>query len=396
MESPARHHVDDRSYIDRRVEAVDETQLEGPTRSALRDPAARITSWRREQIAYDFLNPSSGGIYRFAGTAEGRAGEEAWSLVLKVTRAAESLEHEPPLPPDMVETMIDAVRWDRELHAYESGFLARLDGGFVAPAYHGGFRNDDETCWLWLEDAGPGDGSWPLERWALVGRELGAFNGAYLTAGDVPSDGWLGRQWLRTWVTRITPYNWAPALGPDPIWQHPLVRDVYPAKLRECLWAVWADRERLLGAVEALPRTCCHLDAHRRNLFIRSTGRGEQIVAVDWGLLGLAPPGEEIASTLVGTIASGEAPVEDAPAFAALVYDGYLDGLRSAGWSGDERDIRLAFTAAAGLRALSILGLRVADDPERSADEAAAALARSAALARFLVGLGDEARALCA
>jgi mannose-6-phosphate isomerase-like protein (cupin superfamily) len=64
VEPATRYRVEDRSYIDRRVEAIDEVLLEVPVRSVLRDPAARVTGWRRERIAYDFLNPSSGGLLR--------------------------------------------------------------------------------------------------------------------------------------------------------------------------------------------------------------------------------------------------------------------------------------------------------------------------------------------
>jgi hypothetical protein len=78
-------------------------------------------------------------------------------------------------------------------------------------------------------------------------------------------------------------------------------------------------------------------------------------------------------------------PVEDAAALAAALYDRYVAGLRDVGWDGDERDVRLAFTASAGLRAFSVLGLHEATDPGR--------LARWAALAGFLLDLGDEARA---
>lgn len=130
-----------------------------------------------------------------------------------------------------------------------------------------------------------------------------------------------------------------------------------------------------------LPRTCAHLDGHRRNLFARDG----KVVAIDWGLLGLAAPGEEIASTLVGTIASGELPADEAHLLASVLYEGYLDGLHMAGWDGPEHEVRLAFSTAAALRAFSILSLDAADQDH---------LARSATLTRLLLDLGDEARTL--
>jgi hypothetical protein len=388
----AHRRADDRGSIDRRVEAIDARALDAPVRSALHDPEARVTALRGERIAYDFLNPSSGAIYRFTGTAAGEHGPGAWSLVLKVTRPPEGLAHDPPLSPELARVLSEAVRWDRELLAYETGFLERLDG-LAAPRCHGGVRHDDGTGWLWLEDlGGDASGPWSLDRWAAVGRSLGVFNGSYIAAGRVPDDAWLGRSWLRVWVTRITPFHYARAIAPGPVWEHPLVREQYPTELRQRLSALWANREALLAAVDALPRTCSHLDAHRRNLYVRSEGGLQQVVAIDWGLLGLAAPGEEIASTLVGTVASGELPVEAAPELAEVLYDAYLAGLRDAGWSGRGEDVRFAFAAAAGLRAFSILGLDVVDDPRRTTEETAASLARSAALARLLLQLGEEAQ----
>ena len=349
-------------YCSRRS-AIDDltTQaLEAPVRSVLGDPAARVDGWQCEPVAYDFLNPSSGGVYRCSGTASGRD----WRLVLKVTRPPAGVR------PELAAALADALRWDRELLAYESGFLAGLEGGFVAAVCHGTERRAAGTGWVWLEDLGGDPGPpWSLADWELVGRELGRFNGRF--AGSLaPEPDWLGRGWLRVWVTHVTTYS---------AWDETRRATAHP--LRKRLLALWAERETLLGAVEALPRTCSHLDAHRRNLFLRD-GR---VVAIDWGLVGLAPPGEEVASTLVGTVASGEFPAEDAAVLGSVLYREYVRGLRDAGWEGDERDVRLAFTAAAGLRTWSILGLDVPDPAVRE---------RGTVLGRYLLELGEEALGL--
>lgn len=378
---------DARELLDDRVAAIGAPELAGPVAGVLGDPSARVESWRHEAVAYDFLNPSSGGVYRFAGTAATDEGAREWSLILKVTRSA---DHElGPAADELGVAHREALRWDRELLAYESGFLDALDGVLVPAACHGGARGDDDTGWLWLEDLGGGaTRPWSPERWALVARALGAFNGRFLVDG-VPGLDWLGERWLRVWATYVTPLHFSRVLAPGPAWEHPLVREAYPAALRERLARLWAEREPLLAAVEALPRTCSHLDAHRRNLFVRRGGDEERIVAIDWGLLGLAAPGEEIAATLVGTVASGEEPAANARALSDTLYAGYLAGLRDAGWHGEERDVRLAYAASCGLRAFSVLRLDGVDDAGADAP-----LARSSALARVLVDLGDEALAL--
>ena len=271
-----RYAVDDRSYIDRRVAAIDAATLEGPVRGVLGDPLASVLDWRSKPVGYDFLNPSSGGVYRFAGSANGAAGRVPWGLVLKITRAAESLDHGKPVPAELERSLRDAVRWDRELLAYESGFLESLAGGLAAATCYGWAQHDDQTAWLWLEDLGDefGGEPWSLERWARVARELGRFNAHKANARDE----WLGRGWLRTWVTKLTPFHFSTAVTAGPQWDEPRVKDAYPTATRERLDALWGEREPLLRAVEALTPVCSHLDSHRRNLVVRPSG----VIAIDW------------------------------------------------------------------------------------------------------------------
>lgn len=384
MAGGARHHVDDYAYIDTRIAAIDAHALAEPVRRLLGDPGARVTQWRQEPIGYDFLNPSSGGVYRFAGEADGAAGGSSWRLILKVTRSAEDLEHHAPLPAELERAMASAIRWDRELLAYETGFLASLEGDLVAARSHGGARHDDGTAWLWLEEvADDGGCAWSLDRWSHVAHALGTFNGSY--AHDTPRHAWLGDDWLRVWVTQITPFSFGTALTPG-AWDDPRVRAAFPDGTRERLASLWADAVTLIAAVETLPRVLSHLDSHRRNLFWRN---GE-VVAIDWGLLGLAAPGEEVASTLVGTVGSGEVPIEQARPLADALYAPYVEGLRSAGWRGDERGVRAAFTAAATLRSFAATRLELLVH----GDADPAALERAAAFTSFLLDLGDEARTL--
>ena len=367
-------------------------ELEPPVRRALGEPDAHVGTWDAVPVAYDFLNPSSGGVFRVSGTATAGGRTREWRLVLKMTRSAEGVEGLPALPPADARRHRDAIRWDRELLAYESGFLGQLDGTLVAARCFGGLRAGERASWLWLEDLSPLQrGRWDEEDWALVARSLGELNGGTLVAGP-PAFDWLGREWLRAWVTLVTPSLLGASVPPGGAWDDPRVRSAYPEREQRRLRALWSNRERLLAAIEALPRTVAHLDAHRRNLFLRRAGGGDRVVAIDWGLLGLAAPGEEIASTLVGTVAAGELAASGARAFAGLLYEGYLAGLREAGWHGDERAVRLGFAGAAALRAFSVTGLHGAREPD--AEGAEDRLHDAATLVALLLDLGDEALAL--
>lgn len=341
-------------------------------RAALDEPTADVAAWRFEPVGYDFLNPSSGGVYRFMGSTTAGA---PWALILKVTRSAEGLDHGKPVPRELELELREAVRWDRELRAYASGFLGSLDGELRAARCHGWAQHDDATAWLWLEDLGTvfGGEPWDMDRWAEVGHALGQFNASNAHAREE----WLGRRWLRTWTTKLTPFHFAKAVTPGPHWDEPRVVDAYPPSLRARLVALWAQREQLLAAIESMPQVCSHLDSHRRNL----AAGPHRLAAIDWGLTGLAAPGEEIASTLVGTIASGELAAERTDELAETLFENYLSGLRDGGWRGEDADVRFAFAAACGLRTFSVLGLD-ADDVQ---------FARSATLSHALLRLGGEA-----
>ena len=127
-------------------------------------------------------------------------------------------------------------------------------------------------------------------------------------------------------------------------------------------------------------------------------------MAVDWAYAGHGAVGEDLEQLVVASLfffeTVGIAPRElDAACFA-----GYVAGLREAGWAGDERLVRLGFTAAAALRhtvGLLRLVLPVVSDPAlrpvvedlfgRPLEEVVEAWAE---LWPFQFGLAEEARAL--
>src|SRR6185437_9764631 len=115
--------------------------------------------------------------------------------------------------------------------------------------------------------------------------------------------------------------------------------------------------------------------------------------------------GEEVVQVVVSTLMRSLAPPEAAEELSAVAWQGYLAGLREAGWQGDERLARLGYAASAVLRWSGFPGLvlQMATDAEqrarweafvgRSAEEFVASLG---AASRLLLGLASEARALIA
>ena len=99
-------------------------------------------------------------------------------------------------------------------------------------------------------------------------------------------------------------------------------------------------RESLLGLIETLPRTLCHLDVWENNLIRRADG---EVVLIDWAFAGDGAVGEDIGNLILNVALPDDALAD----VDRRLTDAYLGGLREAGWAGDERAVRLAICASA-------------------------------------------------
>jgi hypothetical protein len=127
-----------------------------------------------------------------------------------------------------------------------------------------------------------------------------------------------------------------------------LVGQIYTTEISERIVRLWDDRTVLLDAIERLPQTLCHNDAFRRNLFMRYAPDGElETVAIDWATVGTGAVGQELGMLVAGTLEFQEVDVAQAAQLDTIAFEGYLDGLRSAGWHDDLGKVRFAYAAAA-------------------------------------------------
>src|SRR5215211_269941 len=316
------------------VPGLDAVVLTPLVRDALNDSAAVL----EEGWSCHRLGGGGGaglGVYRVAGHVRSREGSRPWSLVLKI------------FPEEGAATVSVWAYPRREVLIYGSGLLAALPGGFAAPRCFAVTDRPDGTAWVWLEAiADERPGPWPLDRHALAARHLGEFNGAYLAGASLPAQPWLAQGMVPALVDAASPAiadldrlttPGAPAL----------VRQFYSPRVVVALRRLWSERAAFLGALERLPRTFCHGDAHRRNFFSRTGPDGtEQTVAIDWEYAGHGALGEEMAALVMSNLllfeAAGIVPHDlDGTCFAA-----YIDGLRVAGWDGDPQVARLGYTGA--------------------------------------------------
>ena len=264
-------------YCDARAHGAGSARRTHGRRRGRSGPAARSVAGRRGARALPIT-----------GSAHVGGASHPWALVVKVCAAADGA---------------DPGAWDypaREGLAYGSGLLAALPGGLAAPRCLAVETQPDGTSWLWLEavtDAHPGP--WPLERYARVARQLGRFNGAYLTGVPLPDQPWLSRGWLRDFVEPS-----GPALTE-------LERLAGPGSSSAARAALSAARHHRaappVGGAGALPHrpgpAAANLLPPRRlppQPADRAGPEGEQLVAVDWAYAGHGAVGEELVAAGAG------------------------------------------------------------------------------------------------
>ena len=372
-----------------RLGGVNELTLTPLVRRALADADAQVTDWQIDRFGGGYASSTVGahGTFRFAGSARSHGEDRRWSLVLKAMGNSSGVGSN---------RLADWHYWKREILAYQSGILADLSGPFGAPRCFGVVEHPGDEFWIWLEELRDTVGDrWPIEQYARTARHLGEFNGAYLAGRPLPAQPWLTTGRVRNWLD----------LG------EPVLRDlrafVDNATRRHWLSGrqidrvieLWRGRERLLSAIEHLPRTFCHHDAFRRNLFAQRDADGlDRTVAIDWQIVGTGAIGEDAMPLIAVSLQFMNVSTDWTEDLEGAVLDGYVCGLRDGGWQGSTDLARLGYAISGGLlMGAAMAGMWTAIDAEvatiigHPVDEVLDTFAR---LQEHYLNVADKARVL--
>ncbi len=326
---------------------IDEVILTTVVRRILDSKTATLGKWYTQAIAHHVINNVTAGLYRITGIADDRSEQLSWSVIVKV------LHLQPEDASSIFNSSQDPTHWNywqREALIYTSGILDNLTGDLVAPRCFAITEPSANVVWLWLEDIQgiPGT-AWSLERFGVAARHLGYLQGSYVVSQSLPSEPWLSRDWHRAWVSNID-HTALEAWREPTTWQHPLIKEIFSQTIADQVMDLWSDRHILLEAVDKAPRTLCHFDITPNNLFARHNADGnDQTVLIDWSFVGYGVLGEDLVNFVLDSVfllfvdGSSLIPLEK------LVLEGYLAGLRSAGWNGDEGVVRFTYAAVAAL-----------------------------------------------
>jgi hypothetical protein len=318
-------------HMDSRVASVSKETLTPIVRQALGRPAAHPSTWEIRPVHGGWGSAVGGtALYRFAGRT---AGGEAWSLILKVL-------YERP-----GETVDAPYYWRREYELYRSRLLEALPRtGLTTPRIYL-CAEYPGACWIWMEDLREAKRPWDWADYSLIARRLGRFNGAYLAGHPIPGYPWL----TDGWHCRIVPPLADVLEHLDDYLDHPLARRALPLPEKDEIESIWAQRERFCAALGGLPRALCHIDVYPGNVFHGQ----EETKLIDWALAGRAAVGEELVCLVALSLYSPRIPLEQAEKLDRTIFNGYMEGLCDAGWTGDTQSVRLGYTCAMTLRGLA-------------------------------------------
>ena len=344
------------------VDGIDAALLTPLVRAALRDDRVEVVEWTAEPFGHslDDVYGLARSILRLRGTVQRAGANLPWTLVLKIV-----MPRRPPGDPSSPENV------ERELLVYRSGLLAG-GCGLAAPRCLGVTERADGNRWLWLEEVRDDIGrEWPADRYLLAARHLAQFNAVHGDGPATASYSWLSRSPLREAFRESAPIveSLMDRHGRD----EPFVARAISPESAASLLALLPRIDGWLDELDQLPQALCHWDAHRANLFSRTTPGGAiETVAIDWAGAGWGPPGADLSKLLSQTVNFFGLDARALPALEADLFEHYLDGLREAGWRGERRDVRFSYAVAGSVRLIvrTAIALRlVADGRARDAFE---------------------------
>jgi hypothetical protein len=322
------HHFDDQT--------LDAARLTPIVRQALGRPDAVVTRWEEKSL-YGIGGGIGGNkVLLLSGEADASGERLPWRLVLKTLR------------PQSVDQMTGPHYWLREVEVYRSDFTATLTGQLTAPRCYGVEQSDAE-CWLWLEFVEEtAESCWTNDQFLKSARHLGEFNGAYLTGESLPVYPWMSQDWHRKNLAQIIPLiEQFRGAG-----EHPLYQQGFRGDAHAYILDLWEKRETFLKGLDGLPQTICHYDAFRRNLLASS----DKTVALDWSFVGTGPVGADLAAMLWVSFVFNNLSTAQLEELYQPAFDAYLEGLREAGWNGEQGLAWLGYTASFPVRVLVSAG----------------------------------------
>ena len=282
-----------------------------------------VNCWNIETMSKGM---SGGDLFKLHGKFENDLLNE-WSVVLKILYREKSPQG------------LTQYDWNREALVYQSGLVDSIPGGFEAAICYSIDEISEEEVWIWLEDLSEYNEEWSLERYALAAYHLGQMNG-YFSQNHLPDEPWLMRSYEKQAVNRdinIEQYR--------QFRDHPLVQEVIPSDKSKIIEEIYYKYLIIVNRLsEQMPQTFGHMDGFRGNLFSRTKADGDiSTIGIDWAFSGINPLGYELKILVYQSLGFQFIDPKHAIDLDKLSFNGYLEGLKNVGWSGNEDHVRYGY-----------------------------------------------------
>jgi len=312
-------------------------QINACVHSIHENAAVELVSVTCDDIGYKTPNFTTSGIFRLHGQVKLDNELKPWCVILKIIK------------PDTAEkdNVAHHNYWRREAFVFESGILRGFPDSVRAAEHYLVEEQPDGTVWLWMEFV-EGEYAHTVEQFAYIARQLGRFNGAYLTGlHPLPNQEWICRAWLKSWTTASRMY--APNM------------EEYASRISaeedRNIWAwyqeILRNLEAAIDSLQQLPRVLAHQDLSQMNmLLVQQEANDNRLVLIDWQFMSLSGIGEDLGKLFGVNLSLGIIPPDQYIRLQTSVYDAYLEGLREAGWQGNAELARYGFCLSMALRSV--------------------------------------------
>ena len=271
------------------------------------------------------------GIIRASGTAVSvrHGSHHNWSSVVKVI--------------DMNGEAVGPAHWisteslENEPRIYEHGLMSNPSVPFRAAECYFSQEYDNGVKALWLEDLTTApQPPWSLDQFIRTANHVGQFNGYYSQNEIDPSIHVIENSYLIRWQTdeqksSVESFTSSPntdfinrAFGDVPINSAARFEQLF---------------QQLLLESATSPANLSFGDCHARNMF----PLGGETVAIDWANLTFDPIGVDIGVLAGSALSWGQEEALLAISHEKDLFESYMAGMLSSGWSGNERDVRKGF-----------------------------------------------------
>ncbi len=313
--------------VEKILAGIDRATFETVARGALNDDTAILAATPEfEEINATHNDLRTIGIVKITGSATSAGQQQTWSSVVKI-----------------IDTKADsgvAAVWvfpEIEEKVYELALLTD-DGLPLRPARCYLAQTVEERFkLLWLEDLSDApQPPWALEHFMSAANHLGQFNGYHSVNNtelpiELPCDIYHVRG------SGILQMSRAEELveSKDIEFVRRLYRDT-PVEAGTQLAVLF---ELALEKAKTLPHGLCFGDSHARNMFPFES----ETVGIDWASLTIDPTGVDIGVLIGSALSWGVEEAQTITQNESAIFDSYVSGLESAGWTGDVQNVRLAF-----------------------------------------------------